>query len=160
MNESALLLGSDASLAAVVTDPEPGAGAPQAPAVLWLSAGFLHRVGPNRLYVTMARRLAALGFTSVRFDFSGIGDSPPRRDHLPFDEGAVRDTREVIDWLAEHRGIDRVVLAGVCSGASVALWTASCDARVVGVALVNAGGLERSEEWNVFVGNRAETRRQ
>ena len=93
MNESALLLGSDASLAAVVTDPEPGAGAPQAPAVLWLSAGFLHRVGPNRLYVTMARRLAALGFTSVRFDFSGIGDSPPSSSGEAFEERTFPSTR-------------------------------------------------------------------
>jgi hypothetical protein len=47
------------------------------PAVMFvlLNAGAVHRQGPFRLYVHLARRLAALGFSCVRFDQPGIGDS-------------------------------------------------------------------------------------
>ena len=46
------------------------------PTVVLLNAGIVHRVGPNRMHVLLARALAAAGIPSLRFDMSGIGDSP------------------------------------------------------------------------------------
>ncbi len=41
-----------------------------------LCHGFTsHRIGPNYLFVTIARYLASQGFCSVAFDFSGCGES-------------------------------------------------------------------------------------
>jgi pimeloyl-ACP methyl ester carboxylesterase len=73
----------------------------------------------------------------MRFDFSGIGDSAVRRDNLQFEKSAVTEAREAMDFLAETRGVDHFVLLGGCSGAKIALDTACCDARVIGVLLIN-----------------------
>ena len=61
----------------------PGRAGPNAPTMVILSSGILHRPGASRLYVQIARALAEDGFTSLRFDFSGIGDSAVRRDAIP-----------------------------------------------------------------------------
>src|SRR5690606_23743533 len=75
MRESAVLFGPTRSLVGVVTEPAAGSARPDAPAVLILNSGLVHRVGPKRLHVRLARRLAGLGFTCMRIDLSGIGDS-------------------------------------------------------------------------------------
>jgi hypothetical protein len=72
MNEEAVLIGG--SLVGILSRPPAGVD-PAMPGVLLLNAGRIHRVGPNRLYVAIARRLAAMGFAVCRFDLSGIGDS-------------------------------------------------------------------------------------
>jgi pimeloyl-ACP methyl ester carboxylesterase len=109
--------------------------------VLLLNAGMLHRVGPNRVHVRLARRLAAAGFVVMRFDYSGIGDSRPREDALPFAASAVEETRQAMDFLAESRGVTRFVLFGICSGADNALRAAGQDPRVVGAALIDSYNL-------------------
>ncbi len=86
------------------------------PAAVILNAGIVHRVGPNRMFVTLARRLAAAGTFVLRFDLSGIGDSETRNDGLaPFDS-SLADIREVLDMLESTRQIRRVVLAGPVLG--------------------------------------------
>lgn len=127
------------ALVGVVTDPEAPRD-PELPAVVLLNAGLMHRVGPNRTYVQIARALAAAGFTVMRFDFSGMGDSRPRADHLPYAESAPREARDAMDWLAEQRGARRFVLIGHCAGAGVALLVARADERVAGAALINMEG--------------------
>ena len=97
-----------------------------------LNAGLLHRVGPSRLHVQVARRLAAQGFQALRFDFSGIGDSEARRDGLAFEQSAVLEVQEAMDYLA-GKGAKDFTLWGLCSGADAAFLTAVADARVTGV---------------------------
>jgi hypothetical protein len=92
-------------------------------------------VGPNRVHVRLARELAQDGFVSMRFDFSGLGDSRPRRDAAPFAESAVAEARQSMDVLAA-RGAGSFLLFGICSGADAALRVALQDARVAGAALV------------------------
>ena len=138
MKEEAVLFGSGDSLVGVVTEPErPGPGAP---AFVFLNAGVTHRVGPNRLNVRLARALAAEGFVSMRFDFSGLGDSGVRADELPAIQSVVVETKEAMDLLAATRGIESFVLAGICSGATSSLLTAREDERVVGAVIINAQG--------------------
>ena len=135
MRERALLFGERKSLVGVVTEPTAPAP-PDRPAVLFLNAGVLHRVGPNRIHVRLARELARHGFVSLRFDFSGLGDSRPRADSTPFAQAAVAETRQGMDVLAASHGARTFLLVGMCSGADNALRAAGHDPRVAGAVLI------------------------
>jgi len=102
-----------------------------------LNAGVLHRVGPHRLHVSLARRIAALGLTSLRLDLGGIGDSIASSDATNFRDSAVADTRAAMTGLTEAVGARRFVLFGVCSGADNSIATALADDRVAGIVLVD-----------------------
>jgi hypothetical protein len=134
VKERALLFGETKSLTGVITEPASPPD-PARPAVVFLDAGVLHHVGPNRVHVRLARELAREGFLSLRFDFSGLGDSRPRRDAVPFAESVVIETRKAMDVLAA-RGARSFLLFGICSGADAALRVALSDPRVAGAALV------------------------
>lgn len=141
MNEEAIRFGPQRNLVGIVTAPE-GSAHPDAPAVVFLNAGLMHRVGPNRTYVGLARALAAQGLTTLRFDFSGMGDSRPRTDLLPYIESAPAEAILAMDWLAEHRNARTFLLIGHCAGAGVSLLVAGKDPRVAGAILLNLEGGE------------------
>jgi alpha-beta hydrolase superfamily lysophospholipase len=159
MQEHATVFGATASLVGIITDPAPGAGRAATCAAIVLNAGVIHRVGPSRLHVTLGRRLAARGWVSVRFDHSGIGDSPSRRDALPFEQSAILEAREVMNAVQQSRGVERFVLIGLCSGAVTALETAAVDSRVVGAVLINPQGFDASAQWNTYVQARSDAKR-
>jgi hypothetical protein len=140
VNERALRFGDGGSLVGVLTDPPDDVARRDSPAVILLGAGIVHRVGPHRLYVKIARQLARMGFVVFRFDFSGIGDSSARGDALPMEQSAIIETREAMDCLSSIRNVDRFVLVAICSGAGFSFQTARTDPRVVGVSLLNAAG--------------------
>lgn len=148
MRERALKFGKTASLAGVLTEPTGGSTDPERPGVLFLNSGILHHTGASRLYVKAARRLAEEGFTSLRFDFSGVGDSEARKDTLPFAKAAVVEGREAMDFLQEGRGIKRFILMGLCSGADMAYHIGLADERVVGMAKIDAWAY-RTKSWYV-----------
>jgi len=133
--EQALLLGPRRAIAGVLTKPDSTETSNKI-AVLILNAGLIHHAGPGRLHVKLARKLAELGIASVRFDFSGVGDSPARIDNLPIWEVATREPQEVMDDLG-RRGFRYFVMAGICSGAYGTFQTAMRDNRVVGGVLIN-----------------------
>ena len=137
MRERAIRFGKNA-LIGVVTEPDREQRNPEAPAVVFLNAGLLHRVGACRLHVRVARALAPAGFTSLRFDFSGMGDSDPPKDGLPFEEAAVREAREAMDYLEKTQKTRSFVLIGLCSGADMAYETACVDARVEAIGQLDA----------------------
>jgi len=144
MKEEALLFGKYESLIGIVTEPE----ASNQTAVLLLNAGLIHRIGPNRIYVKLARQMAKMGFTVMRFDLSGIGDSKVRPDNLPFEKSNVDDTRQAMDYLQQTHGIDRFLLIGHCAGAVNSFWTSLEDTRVIGIGLLN---LESGDQqWDVY----------
>ena len=130
MKERALHFGPRGSLLGILT--VPAAPRPAAPAVIFINSGLIHRVGPNRLYVTIARRLADLGFPSLRFDVSGIGDSVIPGGDMPASERVQRDIRLVMDVIEETLGCDHFVLMGLCFGAFSAHAAAVLDERVAG----------------------------
>jgi pimeloyl-ACP methyl ester carboxylesterase len=137
LKEKALLFGRSKSLVGILTEPPRGTPAGSRPGVLLLNAGVLHRVGPNGMYVAIARALAAQGFPVLRFDFSGIGDSDPRRDALSGDDAALEETRDAMDALAAAKGVSTFVLMGLCSGADNAFLIARIDERVVGAVMLD-----------------------
>lgn len=135
-----MLFGPTRSLVGILTNPAEPATGRDLPGVILLNAGIVHRVGPQRIYVKIARRLAAMGFVVLRFDFSGVGDSTVRQDNLPFEKSVVSEAQDAMNYLGAERGVARFILAGLCSGADFALHTACCDSRVVGAVLLNAQG--------------------
>jgi hypothetical protein len=137
MREQVLRFGKSRSLVGILTDPPAGAAA-DLPAFVLLNAGLVHRVGPHRMFVQMARNLAAMGFVVLRFDHSGIGDSKVREDNLPFEQSAISETQEAMNCLSMLRGSKRFVLVGLCSGTFTSFSTARSDSRVVGAVLLNA----------------------
>jgi dienelactone hydrolase len=149
MKERAIQFGHTASLIGVLSEPAGSTSDEGLPAVVILNAGITHRVGPNRLYVKIARDLAAVGFTVLRFDFSGIGDSEIQWESVPFDSRAVEETRIAMDYLATTRQAGRFVLGGLCSGANIAFRTACGDSRVVGIVGINGTYLGDAESQQV-----------
>jgi pimeloyl-ACP methyl ester carboxylesterase len=146
MKETAVLFGARQSLVGIVSTPPPTMGAELRPAVVLLNAGLVHRTGPGRIYVKIARNLASLGFVVLRFDFSGIGDSPVRPDTLGFDQSAILETQEAMGYLQEAQGLSRFILMGGCSGAFFSFETACCDSRVVGAVSINFQMLDAHDE--------------
>ncbi|HEY2942793.1 MAG TPA: alpha/beta fold hydrolase [Vicinamibacteria bacterium] len=105
-------------------------------AVVIVNVGVIHRVGPNRLHVQLARQLASDGFATLRFDLSGIGDSEPRRDGVVPD--AVRqDLNDALSYLEGTVKATSFVLVGLCSGANTSLRFARLHRGVVGAALLD-----------------------
>lgn len=158
IDEQAVLFGREQTMVGVLTTP---AGPRRAPGVaaVFINAGVVHRVGPNRIYVRAARLLAERGLVSVRFDLSGIGDSPASLGTAPFEQAAVGETRDVLNRLQEKFGIERFVLLGICSGAVVSFRTALADDRVAGAVLINPQGLGGGSDWNVYVRSKGRARR-
>jgi pimeloyl-ACP methyl ester carboxylesterase len=140
IGEDAVLLGRSKSLVGIVNMPPVGPRSQKRPGVILLNSGIIHRVGPNRLYVKLARRLAQTGAVVLRFDLSSIGDSMVRADNLPFSKSAVQETIDAMDYLTDTYGLDHFVLIGICTGAVVSYDTALVDERVVGALLINAQG--------------------
>lgn len=140
MRESAVLFGSTRSLVGIITEPAAEAARPDAPAVLILNSGLVHRVGPKRLHVRLARRLAGLGFTCMRIDLSGIGDSRTTSSIDAISERWLSEVREAMQHLREDHGARHFLVAGNCSGAALSYRVALAEADVVAAALINPQG--------------------
>ena len=140
MKEEAVLFGASRSLVGVITTPAGAARAADHPAAILLNSGLVHRVGPNRIYVKLARQLAAAGMTVLRFDYSGVGDSPARSDGGLLDECRVEETLAATQLLSARQGIQRFVLMGICSGAVNSFNAIRQDPRIIGAALINPLG--------------------
>jgi hypothetical protein len=119
-----------------------------------LNSGILHHVGACRLHVKLARTLAPAGYTVMRFDHSGIGDSDARRETLPFEKSAVLDVQEAMDYLTATRGTREFVLMGLCSGADMSFKVAGADSRVVGMMQLDAWAYRTLGYWVRHYGNR------
>lgn len=135
MSETILTLGTGRQLVGILHRPEGDGARGDLPVVLMLNAGILHRVGPNRLYVTAARELARRGFHVLRFDLWGIGDS---QDSAASSGGGTfrEDTQAAMEGISRLLGTNRFMLAGICMGAKIALDVAWKDPRVESLMLM------------------------
>ncbi len=123
-------------------------GPRQQTGVVLLNVGANSHIGPNRMWVTLARQLAALGFPVLRLDTEGLGDSAhgaaPARQQL-YRADAVTDVRAALSFLEARTGASQFTLVGLCSGAYTACLTACEDPRVTGQILINAQALDWKE---------------
>lgn len=168
-SELAVQFGRSASLMGILSRP-PSELPIRGPAVVILNTGIAHRVGHHRMYVKMARELAALGHLAFRFDFSGIGDSASREEGLSPVEAHQADVSEALDWLTASCDVNEAVLIGLCSGADIALNYGHSDKRVVGLVLLDptipptarfyahyiGRSLTRLRSWRSFVSGRGQ----
>ncbi len=99
--------------------------------------GPQYRVGSHRQFVLLAHRLADAGYPVLRFDYRGMGDSDG--GDCDFDR-VDEDIAQAISALQQTcPGVRRVVLWGLCDGASAALLYCHnrSDARIAGLCLLN-----------------------
>jgi pimeloyl-ACP methyl ester carboxylesterase len=137
MREEPLQFGQDRRLLGILTVPGvPASNGHKLPIFVFLSAGLLHRVGPYRLHVRLARELAKMGFTSLRVDLAGTGDSAPRSG-LTNEQSVAADFADILNILDSHQGPSSLVLAGLCSGADNAMRLTLNEPRVVGMLLLD-----------------------
>lgn len=113
-----------------------GADASKAIGVLIAVGGPQTRVGSHRQFVLLSRYLAANGFSNMRFDYAGMGDSEGTdADFMNVSD----DIQGAIDTLKQQSGVDKVVIWGLCDAASSALIYAkkrSCE-DLAGMILLN-----------------------
>ena len=108
----------EAGLFGIVTEPARSVGQKVPQTVILLNAGLIDHVGPSRLWVDFARRWAGGGVRTLRFDLSGLGDSPTRPGQVEdemYPPEAFDDLAEVVAVMAPD-GPGSVILAGLCSG--------------------------------------------
>lgn len=116
----------------------PAPGTPQqTTGVVIVVGGAQYRVGSHRQFVQLARFLAAAGYPVLRFDFPGMGDSPG--DPMPFEDAAPHIAAAIDALRGQGTGVGKVVLWGLCDGASASLlyMQARHDPRVAGMVLLN-----------------------
>ncbi|MEO7360728.1 MAG: alpha/beta fold hydrolase [Gemmatimonadaceae bacterium] len=136
LRERILRFGPDNGLVGILTTSRE-LTKPDLPHVVMINAGIVHRVGPNRLYVDLARAMAMEGYPVVRIDLAGLGDSEAMTSTLSLEESALQDVVAVFDYLSETRGARTFVTAGLCSGANYSILAAFREPRVVGALLVD-----------------------
>lgn len=106
------------TLVGVLSEPAAGAG-PGSLGVVIVVGGPQYRAGAHRMFVDLARALAAAGHVALRFDVRGMGDSTGEP------VGFERQSAEIEAAVGELRHrcptLGGVVLWGLCDGASSAL---------------------------------------
>jgi uncharacterized protein len=87
--------------------------------VVIVVGGPQYRVGSHRQFVVLARALAQRGIAAMRFDVRGMGDATgDQRDFEAIGDDIVQ---AVTAMRAAVPTLERVVLLGLCDGASAAL---------------------------------------
>lgn len=114
-------------------------------AVILFNAGMVQRSGPHRGSVQLARALAGRGFPVLRFDQSGLGDSPVSTRPSPNRRQA--ELSAAIDLLVQQTGAKRFVIGGICSAADNAFRLAPLDARVHGMLLLDGVSYRTPGYW-------------
>jgi pimeloyl-ACP methyl ester carboxylesterase len=136
--ENPVRFGPDQRLFGILSRPERTASEI---AMIIVNTGRNPRAGLGRFGVEFARRLAAGGITTLRFDFAGLGDSigPLGQENMRsdvFEDERGGDISAAIDTL-EQLGCRRFVVHGICSGAYHGLHAAAADPRIEAVLMVN-----------------------
>jgi len=132
MRQQVCNFGTNGHLLGILSTPDEDVRIPDAPIALILNAGIVHRIGPFRLNVDIARHLAECGFSTLRMDLSGLGDSGPRTGKLDIENRAELDATDAMTFLQQETGVNEFVIVGLCSGAYNAHCVAVRDQRVVG----------------------------
>lgn len=138
VSERPVFLGGETILFGIVTEPPPGDKRRRG--VILLNVGAEHHIGSSRMYVSLARQWARRGYTVLRLDLAGLGDSgtrPGRPNAEVFPPAAIDDIRVAVEFMRTRYGIADITLGGLCSGAYHALRAAIAGVPVNRILLVN-----------------------
>ena len=94
---------------------EPAAGQRAGATAVLFNAGSVRRIGPNRMWVEIARSWAARGVPTLRIDLSGVGDSDG--DEVRFYQTPQFYRDDLADQV--RAALDEVAALGVESGLSL-----------------------------------------
>ena len=140
VEEHAVRFGESNRLFGIVSVPQNRTARAQSNAVILLNAGAVHHIGPSRMYVTIARHLARLGYVVLRMDIASIGDSPPYPGQPEIDvysPYALKDVASAIEYLQRSWHVGAVTSTGVCSGAYHSFKAAVTQYPLSQVILIN-----------------------
>lgn len=158
VTEEARFFGREGNLLGITSEPE--GGPTRSPAVVILNAGIIHRMGPSRFAVELARGLSSEGYRVLRFDLSGIGDSPRSTRPGTLQEIVHQDISDAVQLVTagkarsesdevssgtggesgqalEPKRLGETALLGLCSGADHSFQFSLSDERVTGLALID-----------------------
>lgn len=132
--------------------------------LITLNTGLNDMVGWHRIQVKIARYLAGLGYTVLRFDDNGIGDSDGELD----EESIVKifaaiecglfvpNADAAVAFLTNRFPGDKLVYLGFCGGGLTALHSAVYNKKISGI--IDIGGpitlgaeeyLDKKDPWTV-----------
>lgn len=116
------------------------------PAILMCHGLAGNKIGRYRSYVTAATELVKKGFTVLRFDYRGSGDSEGELSEMTL-MGAVSDTLVGLNYLKQDPFVDsdRIGLFGRSFGGAVALLAASKFLDIKSIALW--APIYHTKEW-------------
>lgn len=144
VRETAQFIADDGGIFGIVSEPSdrPFAATPakEIPALLLLNSGSVHHVGPNRLYVRIARRMATQGFRVLRLDLLGLGDSPAdpgQEENIPYPDLPLLPLSRVFAGVRNKLRTREVHCAGICSGAYHSLKAAVGGEELASILVVN-----------------------
>lgn len=137
MKERVFNFGTNNELSGILTIADPKHQKMHVPSLLFLNAGFLHKTGFNRFNTDLARQLSAYGYSSLRFDLHGLGDSATCPSSIDYEKQAIIDIQQAIDEVTERCGTQNCIIIGLCSGADFAHTAAIIDKRISGLVLMD-----------------------
>lgn len=135
MREKVATFGTCGSLLGIVS--EPANVDVKKTAVIVLNSGLVHRCGPFQVATRLSRDFSVDGFLSLRFDSSGIGDSPHSAGEYDYTGQLIQDVGHAITYLERSYGVRQVVLFGICTGADNAHKATLVYPQVVGAVFVD-----------------------
>jgi acyl transferase domain-containing protein/pimeloyl-ACP methyl ester carboxylesterase len=135
MSRIALRFGRKEHLIGVIHEAE---NQPRSVGVLLWNTGISHRIGPFRVHVELAEKMAQLGFTVIRFDLSRLGDSELAEHDASIQDMFTRDINDAAQILEDRYQIKDMISIGICSGAVDAWYHARQDPRIRGLVMVDS----------------------
>ena len=138
LGECACYFGPDNRLFGIVS--EPPIGEARRRGVVLINGGATYHIGPNRMYVALARHWARRGYVVLRLDLAGLGDSgcrPGQSANEVYPPDALEDIQYAMQFLGSRYEVREITLGGLCAGAYHALRAAVAGLPVNRILMVN-----------------------
>ena len=136
--EEAVFINNNVNLFGIVNRPNTSTS--NDTGILLINGGSNHRAGINRNYTEWARAWASQGYTVLRIDICGLGDSPPQNNqerNTLYLDSTRQDIEKSCEYLKEILRVKKLVVAGLCAGAYQSLRVALTSNSIEGVLLIN-----------------------
>lgn len=121
-----------------------------APAVIFCHGFTGNRIEAHRLFVYAARELCSKGFTVLRFDFRGCGESEGSYDSITITD-EVKDLGSAIDFLYNRNEVmkEKIGVIGLSLGGVISILRAAEDDRIRAVCTWSSPGDLRELESSI-----------